>query len=452
MIGISIANSLGLNKLSGINPAAQAFLTAAGITGTTEVNAVNNLVNGLQADGLWSKMKAVYPFVTDNRNLASYTESFDNPYWVKFNSTVTPNTTTAPNGTTTADKLNENGAGYHTCSFATNLITSTNPYTVSFYAKASERTWCSAYLFDGTVYEAFFDLANGVIGSISSGMTATITSVGNGWYRCSATRSITVSASSNGGIITALGNNQSSYTGTGGNGIFIWGAQLELNSTATTYQPMIGSQQAYIAAQFKYNLVNPVDSDAAFRLVFNGGWTHSSNGALPNGTNGYADTKFNDSSLTPNSSHMSYYSRTNALTNTYDMGIYNGTKGVWFGIRSSATGVGLFTGGIYQAGASLEVATPNLDSTGYYIGGKNGNTTVNLYKNGTSVISGAKADTTATNTTIYLATLNQNGTPSFGFSTKQCAFSTIGDGLTSTEASNLYTRVQAFQTALSRNV
>jgi hypothetical protein len=206
------------------------------------------------------------------------------------------------------------------------------------------------------------------------------------------------------------------------------------------------------ASTHKWNLKDPRDLDAAFRLVFNGGWTHSSNGATPNGTNGYADTKLNDSSLTPNSSHISYYSRNNVFVSNYDMGIYNGTKGIWFALRNSAIGSGVFTGGIFQAGASGEVSVSNLDSTGYYIGGKNGSTTVKFYKNGTSVASTAKADTTATNTSIYLATLNQNGTPAFGFSTKQCAFSTIGDGLTDTEAANLYTRVQAYQTALSRQV
>ena len=35
---------------------------------------------------------------------------------------------------------------------------------------------------------------------------------------------------------------------------------------------------------------------------------------------------------------------------------------------------------------------------------------------------------------------------------RQCAFSSIGDGLTDAEAANLYTRVQAFQTSLSRQV
>jgi hypothetical protein len=38
------------------------------------------------------------------------------------------------------------------------------------------------------------------------------------------------------------------------------------------------------------------------------------------------------------------------------------------------------------------------------------------------------------------------------YGTRQLAFATIGDGLTDTDASNLYTRVQAFQTSLSRQV
>jgi hypothetical protein len=38
------------------------------------------------------------------------------------------------------------------------------------------------------------------------------------------------------------------------------------------------------------------------------------------------------------------------------------------------------------------------------------------------------------------------------FSNRQYAFASIGDGLTDTQASNLYTAVQAFQVSLSRNV
>ena len=42
----------------------------------------------------------------------------------------------------------------------------------------------------------------------------------------------------------------------------------------------------------KYNLKNPADTDAAFRLTFAGGWTHDVNGAKGNGTNGYANMHF----------------------------------------------------------------------------------------------------------------------------------------------------------------
>jgi len=76
------------------------------------------------------------------------------------------------------------------------------------------------------------------------------------------------------------------------------------------------------ATTHKYNLKNPLDTNAAFRLVFNGGWTHSANGALSNGTNGYADTFLNPSiSLSQNSTNLSYYSRTNTDGNTSEIGV-----------------------------------------------------------------------------------------------------------------------------------
>jgi hypothetical protein len=171
-------------------------------------------------------------------NLVTWSEDFGNAIWQKQNTSAITNATIAPNGTLTANKLNENGAnGYHSFSFPTGVITTTNPYTCSFYAKAAERTWCSVYLYDGTAYEAFFDLVNGVVGSVASGMTATIINVGNGWYRCTITRSVTINASTNGGIISAIGNNQSSYTGTSGSGIYVWGAQVVEGTQPLTYLP-----------------------------------------------------------------------------------------------------------------------------------------------------------------------------------------------------------------------
>ena len=66
------------------------------------------------------------------------------------------------------------------------------------------------------------------------------------------------------------------------------------------------------ATTHKFNLKNPVDSDGAYRLVFNGGWVHSSTGILGNGTNTYANTKVPMNLLPQNSAHLSIYSRTNS--------------------------------------------------------------------------------------------------------------------------------------------
>jgi hypothetical protein len=411
------------------DPNAKLYLSAIGSTTNSTFNtAIDTFIKGLKADGIYSKMKAVYPFATDNVNLASYTEDFSNAFWSKYYCTITPNSITAPNGTLTADTLTQTSSDGRV---EQTISTNSNQVTGSAYVKGSANSIGKL----STLYM----WRDGGAEIITQSVILTAE-----WQRIILPVNFSVTPSTVMLRIDAIEN------GVTGDSAYIWGAQLQVGLTATTYQPQLGSAQSYFANQFKYNMINPQDDDSAFRLVFNGGWTHSPQGATPNGTNGYADTKLNDSSLTPNSSHMSYYSRTNALSSTYEIGIYNGTKGIWLGLKQ-ASGTA-FTGGIFQAGASGEVSVSNLDSTGYYIGGKNGSTTVKFYKNGTSVASTAKADTTATNTSIYLATLNQNGSPAFGFSTKQCAFSTIGDGLTDTEAANLFVRVETLNRALARQV
>ena len=74
-----------------------------------------------------------------------------------------------------------------------------------------------------------------------------------------------------------------------------------------------------------------------------------------------------------------------------------------------------------------------------------------MYKNGTLVLTtlNVSAAPTLSPLTIWLAA--NSGQPG-NWSDRQCAFASIGDGLTDTDASTLYTAVQAFQTTLGRNV
>jgi hypothetical protein len=456
MIGIAIANSLGL-KLSGINPDAQAFITAAGITGTTQVDAVNALVNGLQTDGLWSKMKAVYPFVTDNRNLLGYTEFLGNlSVWTRTNTTVTNNSTTAPNGTLTADTITSNSSVVASLN-QLNLANSAGTYTQSFYIKqGSGGPSAVLYLNDGTTSNysaAWFNLVTGTLLTVTSvgtfsGASSAITNEGNGWYRCSLT--FTKPSTANSSFSISISPDNSFATNTGSE-IFAWGAQLEVG-TLTAYQPITTTTQAYIANQFKFNLVNPVNSDAAFRLVFNGGWTHSSNGATPNGTNGYANTNLNQSAnLAPSNNHISFYSRTSVtnVTNQIDCGVTNNTS-------YSFSQLSIAFGGTFKYENGSQTPTSTFTNTlGLFLGTSIISNRGKLYKNGTPTSSSVIDQTrTMFSNNIYLAATNISTTnlPAGVYGSKQLAFSSIGDGLTDTEASNLYTRVQTYQTALSRNV
>jgi hypothetical protein len=214
------------------------------------------------------------------------------------------------------------------------------------------------------------------------------------------------------------------------------------------------------AFSHKFNLKNPLDTDAAYRLAFSGGGTHGVNGYLPNGTNAYANTFLIPSVALVNADwHLSYYSRTNVAAGTdFDMGCGNSfgqyTSSMF--LRRSDNSIGFDSG---NASSANRISSTETDSTGLYVGSIRSTSDRTFRKNGTTVIG---SDTsTLTNvlldSSLLLAAYNQRAFGSPGLSpnfygSKQLAFSSIGDGLTNTDISNLYTAVQAFQTTLGRNV
>jgi hypothetical protein len=209
------------------------------------------------------------------------------------------------------------------------------------------------------------------------------------------------------------------------------------------------------ATTHKYNLKDPRDVDAAFRLVFNGGWTHSSNGATPNGTNGYANTFLIPSSvLTPsNFAHLSYYSNSNTQKSfEYVMG-GNDLVGSLGLISRRNTNLQYFISS--NTGATYEIASNTSATTGAgFLLGTQLASTIKLFRSNVLQASNTTLTTSlgVSSKKIYLGAANDNDTSVVGYTDKLCSFSTIGNGLTDTEAASLYTRVQAFQTALSRQV
>ncbi len=68
-------------------------------------------------------------------------------------------------------------------------------------------------------------------------MSASIQNYGNGWYRCILTYTPGLSGNFNVQIRLADASGNTSYTGTGTSGLYVFGAQLETGSIATSYIP-----------------------------------------------------------------------------------------------------------------------------------------------------------------------------------------------------------------------
>jgi hypothetical protein len=169
------------------------------------------------------------------RNLLTFPTAFDDAFWSKGGATVSANTSVAPDGTSTADKLAEDtSTGVHRVLDQNGTsVSSGATYTWSVYAKAAERT--VVRVSNNSLAGATFDLNNNASASdLSSGITATASSVGNGWFR------LVISAAAATGteriVVQPVVGGNTSYTGTAGSGILVWGAQLETGTTASAFQ------------------------------------------------------------------------------------------------------------------------------------------------------------------------------------------------------------------------
>ena len=211
------------------------------------------------------------------------------------------------------------------------------------------------------------------------------------------------------------------------------------------YYPMVGGTQT----KHSYNFINT----ALYQLTFFSVWTHSSNGALPNGTNAYASTGINASTvLTQNNNHCGFYSRTNAAgASRACIGSYTGGGSNVYGMQLK---LAANTAAAFNASnaAAQFATTANTNSEGFYLMNKTSSAIggLTLDKNGTQIAANTGAITTNTypNVNVVIGAL----TTALQFDNKECAGVTIGLGLNATKRGQLEDMVNALNTSLSRNV
>jgi len=206
--------------------------------------------------------------------------------------------------------------------------------------------------------------------------------------------------------------------------------------------PVVGG----VAASHAVNLKTPGTYNLTFTVS---GWTHSSTGMTPNGA-AYADTNFNPTaaSQTNVNWHVSFYSRTNVDNTGNLFGLSNLTHGP-IARQSNIMYVDWPSQAACSVAAPGRLTLANTSTNAMFLYNAT-SSNVKVFKNTTTIGTGGAAPGAIPNQNILLSLGYTSCTNRYD--SRQCAFASIGDGLTDAEAANLYTAVQKYQTILRRQV
>jgi hypothetical protein len=211
---------------------------------------------------------------------------------------------------------------------------------------------------------------------------------------------------------------------------------LKANSLWTPMKviyPMVGGSKESCAQNLKSN---------TFNGTFTTNWQFTNLGAKPNGTSDYMDTTFNPSTNLSSSSFSIGVYRNLWTSGGSDIAFYAALDSLYY-LQSTATSEVSIAFSTVQTQTYSELSHLGLFMTNALDGTSKG------YKNGVAKLTKTTAGTIPSSNSYLGANRFNVGVE---WASARYAFAYYSDGLTDTQAVNLYTAVQAFQTTLSRQV
>lgn len=204
------------------------------------------------------------------------------------------------------------------------------------------------------------------------------------------------------------------------------------------------------ATAHKWNLMNPLDTDAAFRITWYGGWTHSVNGVEGNGTNTGGLTYYRPTThATLNDFHWSFYVNggTDTTVADYDFGGFAASND-WILTMAYNNATAPFTHYVNFNGFGYQ-SIPQSTARGMLIGlqDPSATNTTQLYKDATRIINASQTQNNVNSDLGLGCSWRGSATDP---SARRFALASIGYGLDTSEAPDFYNRVQTYQTALGR--
>lgn len=300
-------------------------------------------------------------------NLFTYSEDLTQAIWLKTNCTISSNAIVSPSNVQNADGLVETTTnGIHFLTYSYSSYSPSTAYSFSFYAKAGARRYVYSRGSGVTGFQdqgAVFDLQDGVIVKTTASVTASsITPMGNGWFRCAYTSSMSTGTSADRYIFAAndttaaAGTNPTNYAGNGTTvGVYVWGVQTEAGAFPTSYIPTVASQVTRTADVATMTGTNFSD------------WYNQSQGAVETQWTQFGTTNTCALSLTDDLSSLAtavqYYLQARAADNQIRF---------W----QSTSGGGLDTPVVLQAGVKQGTAVFSYVNATSAKGAANGNATV----------------------------------------------------------------------------